>query len=292
MTLLESILLGLLQGITEFLPVSSSGHLVVLRKLLGSSLTDEGLFLNVMLHLGTLAAVFVVFRKDIRRLAAEGIGMVWDLAGNLKRYGKELRLGEEQRYSRIVHNNYRKVVLMILIALIPTALIGVFAEPAAAYASNSLLAAGIGFYVTSVMLLVTNFVKDGEKLPRDAGYWCAAVIGICQGLAVFPGVSRCGITIAACLLCGFHKKFSVKYSFIMSIPTVIGAVIWELRRLPAFTFQAAPFLCGLLAVIIAGIVGYFSIRLLIRLISRQKFKYFAGYCFFIGTTALICHFVI
>lgn len=78
----------------------------------------------------------------------------------------------------------------------------------------------------------------------------------------------------------------------MSIPTVIGAVIWELRRLPAFTFQAAPFLCGLLAVIIAGIVGYFSIRLLIRLISRQKFKYFAGYCFFIGTTALICHFVI
>ena len=151
MTLLESILLGLLQGITEFLPVSSSGHLVVLRKLLGSSLTDEGLFLNVMLHLGTLAAVFVVFRKDIRRWAAEGIGMVWDLAGNLKRYGKELRLGEEQRYSRIVHNNYRKVVLMILIALIPTALIGVIAEPAAAYASNSLLAAGIGFYVTRGM---------------------------------------------------------------------------------------------------------------------------------------------
>ena len=292
MALLESILLGLLQGITEFLPVSSSGHLVVLRKLLGSSLTDAGLFLNVMLHLGTLAAVFVVFRTDIRRLIKEGIGMIRDLAGNLKLYGQKLRSGEDQRYSRIVHNNYRKMVLMILIAMIPTVLIGLAAEPAAVYASDSLLAAGIGFYVTSVMLLVTNFVKDGEKLPRDAGYWCAVVIGICQGLAVFPGVSRCGITIAACLLCGFHKKFSVKYSFIMSIPTVIGAVIWELRRIPELSFQAVPFLCGLLAVIVAGVVGYFSIRLLISLISRKRFKYFAGYCFFIGTVALICHFVI
>ncbi|MGI6010927.1 MAG: undecaprenyl-diphosphate phosphatase [Ruminococcus sp.] len=291
MTLIESILLGLLQGITEFLPVSSSGHLVILRKLLGISAADTGILFDVMLHLGTLAAVFTVFWKDIKRLVRETVRMIGDALRNMKLLWKKIRSGEEQRYCKIVHNNYRKFVLLILISTIPTGVIGILADPAVEYASTSLLAAGIGLYVTSVMLLVVDFVKDGEKLPRDAGYWCAVVIGICQGLAVFPGVSRSGITIAACLLCGFHKKFSVKYSFIMSIPAILGAVIWELRKLPAIQFQPLPFLYGLIGVVIAGAVGYFCIRFMIKLIRRKRFKYFAGYCFFIGTVALVCHFV-
>lgn len=291
MTLTESILLGLLQGLTEFLPVSSSGHLVILRQLLGTSAAETGILFDVMLHLGTLAAVFTAFWSDIRRLARETVCIFRDGIQNLKMLYKKLRTGEEPRYTRIVHNNYRKFILLILISTIPTAFIGMVAEPAVEFASGSLLAAGIGLYVTSVMLLVVDFIKDGEKLPRDAGYWCAVVIGVCQGLAVFPGVSRSGITIAACLLCGFHKKFSVKYSFIMSIPAILGAAIWELRSLSGIRFQALPFLYGLIGVIIAGVVGYFCIGIMIKLIRRKRFRYFACYCFLIGTAALVCHFV-
>ncbi|MGI6006262.1 MAG: undecaprenyl-diphosphate phosphatase [Ruminococcus sp.] len=292
MTLLESIILGLIQGVTEFLPISSSGHLVVIRELLGISSSDTGIFFDVMLHLGTLAAVFVAFWNDIRRLFRECVCIVKDAVQNLKLLYKKIRTGEEQRYCKIVHNNYRKFAVLIIISTVPTAVIGVLAESAVEFASTSLLAAGIGFYVTSVTLLVADFVKDGEKLPRETAYGYAVLMGVCQGLAVFPGVSRAGITIAAGLLCGFHKKFSVKYSFIMSIPAVLGAAVWELRKVTEIQFQILPFLCGLVGVITAGVAGYFCIKIMIRLIKKKRFKYFACYCFFIGTVALVCNFLL
>ena len=290
MTLVQSILLGIVQGLTEFLPVSSSGHLVILRKLLGIS-TQTGLMFDVMLHAGTLAAVFAAFWGDIKRMLKEAVNILWDIFKNMKIWIQNLRSKEEQRFCKIVHNNYRKLFVMIVISTIPTVLIGVLLESFVETASDSLLAAGIGLYVTSVMLLVVDFTKDGKKLPRDAGYGTALLIGVCQGLAVFPGVSRSGITIAACLLCGFQKKFSVKYSFIMSIPAIIGALIWEAKGLFGKGFDAILFMYGLAGVVLASFIGYLCIKAMLGLVRKKKFKYFAGYCFVIGTVALICQFV-
>lgn len=290
MSLIQSILLGIVQGLTEFLPVSSSGHLVILRKLLGIS-TESSLMFDVMLHAGTLAAVFAAFWGDIKRLLYEIVHMFQDIYHNIKSYLQSLRSKEEQRFCKVVHNNYRKLFIMIVISTLPTALMGVLFESLVKTASSSLLAAGIGLYVTSVMLLVVDFSKDGKKLPRDVGYHCALLIGICQGFAVFPGVSRSGITIAACLLCGFQKKFSVKYSFIMSIPAIIGAMIWEIKGLIGVGFDAIQFMYGLAGVALAAFIGYLCIKLMLGLIRKKRFKYFSGYCFVIGTVALICHFI-
>lgn len=291
MSLLQAILMGIIQGCTEFLPVSSSGHLSLMKHVLHMQ-TDTGILFDVMLHVGTLTAVFVAFWADIRRLFIELIRMIRDLAGNGKIYIQNLSGSEERRYQKIVHNNYRKFIIMILVSTIPTIIIGVLMNQLAVQAAESLLAAGIGLYITSVLLLVVDYNKDGKKLPREVGYGCALLIGVCQGIAVFPGISRSGVTIAACLLCGFHRKFSIKYSFIMAVPAVIGAAVWELRELSGISFHAASFFYGLAGVVTAAVVGFFCIKIMLHLIRKSQFRFFALYCFLIGTTAIICNYVL
>ncbi|MCH1983385.1 undecaprenyl-diphosphate phosphatase [Ruminococcus sp. OA3] len=291
MSLLQAILMGIIQGCTEFLPVSSFGHLSLMKQVLHMQ-TDTGILFDVMLHVGTLTAVFVAFWADIRRLFWEMIRMIRDLAANGQIYFQNLSGSEERRYQKIVHNNYRKFIMMIFISTIPTVIIGVLMNHLAVQAAGSLLAVGTGLYITSVMLLVVDYSKEGKKLPREVGYGYALLIGVCQGIAVFPGISRSGVTIAACLLCGFHKKFSVKYSFIMSIPAVIGAAVWELRELPKVSFNTASFFYGLAGVVTAAVVGFFCIKIMLHLIKKSRFRFFALYCFLIGTTAIICNYVL
>lgn len=291
MTLLQAILMGLVQGITEFLPVSSSGHLVVMNQLLHIT-SETGILYEVMLHVGTLIAVFAAFWNDIKRLFVEIFRIFMELFQNLKIFLYNKKEDDAKRYHKILQNNYRKFVVLILISTVPTGIIGLVLRPMVISATKSLLAAGSGLLITAVLLLVVDYHKNGSQIPMDVTYSSAVIIGICQGLAAFPGISRSGITITACLLCGLQKKFSVKYSFIMSIPAIIGAGILEIAKAPKSEIMWIEVLYGFIGMIIAAVVGFVCIKMMLVLVQKRKFKFFAVYCTLIGIVAIVCSFII
>ena len=218
MIVLYIILLAIVQGITEFLPVSSFGHLCFVQNILGME-HGLGVLMEVMLHVGTLAAIFMTFQKDIRRLAVESIEMFMDVIGNANLYIHNRRTGDELHYAKIISNIYRKFAVLLMVSMIPTMFLGYTARRLVAMSAASKLLPGVGILITGIILLVIDLSQvGGTKAAKDASFSNAMWIGICQGLSVFPGFSRSGMTISAGLMSGFSRTFAVKYSYILSIP--------------------------------------------------------------------------
>lgn len=290
MVFLYGILLGIIQGITEFLPVSSFGHTAVLGSLWGLE-RNTGVLFEAMLHLGTLAAVFFAFWSDIRRLAEEFLGMAMDLAGNLNLYIHNRRSGQQLHYAKIVHGTYRKFAALLGVSFLPTMILGYGARRLVTKAALSPLLPGACFLATGVLLLVTDLSRaGGSKTPRDTGYDCAMWMGICQGISVFPGLSRCGLTICAGLLGGLGQKFAVKFSYIMSIPAVLGAFLLEIKEFSSPGMTVGTGFSYILSAVAAGITGFFAIRFLLGLVRKIRFRFFAAYCFLAGGFALAINF--
>lgn len=289
MSVWQALLLGLVQGITEFLPVSSSGHFIFLSHVLGLHMDDSLLF-RVLLHTGTLFSAIFIFRADIKRLLWEMIHIIQDVISNLKVWFYNKKYQKDERYRKLLATNYRKFSVLIVISAIPTGVIGYLLREIAEEASGNLLAPAIGFFITAILLLVTEYASaKSEKTPRETRYSDAAIIGVFQGLSVFPGLSRAGSTLSACFLCGFSRKYAVKYSYIISIPAIIGSMIVELG---GAKLNASPADVGkyILAMAAAAITGYFSIRFILTILSQKKLRYFSAYCMIIGIAAIILHF--
>lgn len=292
MIVLYVILLAVAQGILEFLPVSSFGHLCILQNLFGMK-QGPGVLLEVMLHFGTMAAVILVFWKDIRRIGLETLGMFMDLIGNLSLYIHNKRTGDKLRYAKIISSTYRKFAALIWLSMVPTAMIGYTARRLVSLAAASKLIPGAGILITGILLLVVDFSRlGGKKAARDADFGSAMWIGICQGLSVFPGLSRSGLTISAGLICGFTRSFAVKYSYILSIPAIFGALIMELGQFGSAEMTIGLGFTYILGMLIAAAVGYFTIHTLLRLVNKGKLCYFAYYCFLIGFLTLIGNYVL
>ncbi|MDO4523103.1 MAG: undecaprenyl-diphosphate phosphatase [Eubacteriales bacterium] len=291
MNIIQSIFLGIVQGITEFLPVSSSGHLAIIQNLLGIN-TDGGLLFDILLHLGTLVAVCLVFHKDLARMLVETIAMIGDLIGNLQVRIHNHKEQDARRYKKIIHNNYRKFVLMVLISTIPTGIIGVAASELVELANTTLITPGICLILTAMLLLIADVVENGRKVPKDISYSNAFFIGIAQGLSILPGLSRSGTTIAACLISGFDRRFAVRYSFIMSIPAVLGAVILEIHKAAGANLALGQIGIYLVGAVFAGLTGYFCIRKMLVIVRKKKFKGFAVYCLIAGIVAITGYFVL
>ena len=185
MTFIQSVFLGIIQGITEFLPVSSSGHLSILRNLFGIR-TDGGLLFDVMVHLGTVIAICVVFRRDVLRMIGETIRMVSDIWANGSVLIHNKKEKDARRYKKILHNNYRRFVVMVLCATIPTAVIGYAARDLVTLASDSLLAPGIGLILTAVFLIIADVSENGKKIPKDISFTNSFLVGIAQGISTLP----------------------------------------------------------------------------------------------------------
>lgn len=292
MSYIQAILLGLVQGITEFLPVSSSGHLTLFAGVFHLHI-EQQLFFEVLVHLGTLVAVMIAFRMDFLHMFREVICMCRDIRNNfhILIYNK-LHENHEKSYKKILYNNYRKLVVMLILSTIPTAVIGFLLRNLLEAISSSLLAAGLGLLVTGLLLFVVDYWKYGEKIPKNINPKDAVLIGICQGLGCFPGISRSGITITAALFMGFQRSFAVRYSFLLSVPAILGAMLLELTQISLKSLTVSMVVSYLLAAVAAGISGYFCIRLMLKLVKKKRFRYFAAYCFVVGCVALICHFTI
>ena len=254
MSIIQAIILGIVQGITEFLPVSSSGHLAIIQNIFHIQ-TDGGLFFDVMLHLGTLVGIFVVYRK-------------------------------------IVKNNYRKFVVLVLVSTIPTGIIGYIGKGMVEKASATLIVPGICLILTSILLVVSEKTPNGKKIPKDISYGSGFLIGAAQGCATLPGLSRSGTTIAACLMSGYDRRFAVRYSFIMSIPAILGAAVLEIKDLGSEAITGGIVLNGLIGAIVAGCVGYVCIKTMLTVVRKKKFMGFAIYCFAVGVIAIIANFLV
>ncbi|MDO4632976.1 MAG: undecaprenyl-diphosphate phosphatase [Eubacteriales bacterium] len=290
MNFFHAILLGLLQGITEFLPVSSSGHIAILENIFDFGNADN-LFFEVFLHIGTLFAVAAVLRKDLLRLFVETLCMLRDLFENLKLRIHNSRTKDAKRRKKIVHNQYRKMAVLLLISAIPTGIIGIAASELAVLAKLTLLTPGICLIFNGMLLLVADASETSDKKPLDVSNTNGFLLGIAQGLSILPGLSRSGITITGGILCGFDCRLAVRFSYLMSVPAILGALIVELTKVSWSSVTVSSVFVCIFGAVAAGVSGFFCIRKLLGIVRKKQFKWFAFYCILIGVLSIAGYFI-
>jgi undecaprenyl-diphosphatase len=286
MTSFQAIIMGIIQGLTEFLPVSSSGHLAIIRSLSGAQM-EGGVLFEVLLHVATLAAVCAVYYKDVGRIVVDFFSICADCCVNIGRFFKNISAINKQEYKPINTTPGRKLVLMLMVSTIPTGLMGVLLDDVVEAVSSNLLIIGLCLLGTGGILFISDLVDKGNKKQKEANYGDAMLAGISQGFAVLPGLSRSGTTITGCLLCGFDRRFAVKYSFLMSIPAILGALVLELFKLPDSGGFSAPAGACIVAMILAAVIGYFALKIVSALAINKRFKPFWIYCFAVGAISII-----
>ncbi|MCR5733189.1 MAG: undecaprenyl-diphosphate phosphatase [Lachnospiraceae bacterium] len=290
MSVLQAIVMGIVQGLTEFLPVSSSGHLAIFKNILGVD-TDSGILFDVLLHVATLIAVFAAFYRDVIRLIVEFFVIVKDGCINLGRFFKNLTAKDKEDYINVASNSYKKFVLLLLVSTAATAVLGVLLKKVVEGVNSNLLVTGISLIGTGVILIISDYINEGGKRPKDATYTDALLVGSAQGVATLPGLSRSGSTIVACMLCGFDKRFAIKYSFIMSMPAILGALILEIGDVDTSVISGSEVGAYIVGMIFAGIIGFIAVKLMIKIVLNRYFKYFAFYCFLVGAISVIAFLV-
>ncbi len=267
--------LGVVQGVAEFLPISSSGHLSLLQHFFG--MVEPDALYNILLHFATLIAVCVVYWRDVVDMVVEFFRGLASLFSRQEGRGNP--------------PEGRRLVLLIILGTLPLFLVLPIEDLVEGLGANPVF--------VSVMLLVTGcilFLSDryggGRKTVRTATVKDVLLVGLAQGAATIPGLSRSGSTISAGMALGFERNFAVRYSFLMSLPAVFGATLLKVIKVAkAGTFETERLPMYLTGMVIAGVVGYFSIRLVKLLADKGKFGRFAFYCWIVGVIALVASFV-
>ncbi|RQD71524.1 MAG: undecaprenyl-diphosphatase UppP [Tindallia sp. MSAO_Bac2] len=277
MTLFQAIVLGIVQGITEFLPVSSSGHLALTQFLLGVP-EDRIFFLTVMLHIGTLFSVLVVYWSDLVNIVIAFFRMCGDVMK-----GKGMGLD----------NEYRKLAFLIIIGTIPTGIMGLLLRDIFSEVYTSQRVIGIALIVTGTLLWLSErslkFQNNQKELPQMT--WKNAVaVGIFQGLAITPGMSRSGATISGALFQGINKHTATRYSFLLSFPIIGLATMLEVVEAMEVGTGDVSLSMLLVGIITSFLAGVFAIRTLIRMIAQGKLYYFSFYTWTLGSGSLILSF--
>ncbi len=267
MELIKAIILGAVQGLTEFLPISSSGHLVIFSELL--DFHDQGVVFNVFLHLGTLVAVLLVFYKDVWAMALAPFKLIrGDTSPEVKQ--------------SFLWDTY------IVVATVPVVIVGLFFKDNIEQLFSNVVVVYFMLIVTGVIMIVTKFIpQQDEKLSYSKSWW----VGCAQAFAAFPGISRSGSTIFVGMLLGVERQKIARFSFIMSIPAILGAVV-----LQGGSFIIHPPTTDALVNIAAGtfasvVFGYFAIKLLLDIIKKNRLQWFGYYCLLIAAVGLGNHFV-
>ncbi len=265
MGVFQSIFLGFIQGLTEFLPISSSAHLVIFQNLLG--IKEPAVFFDICVHMGTLLAVFIYYRKKIKDLFLSCFDF------------DKIKKGESKDF---------KLVIIIIAGSIPTALTGLVIKQYAQIIFSSVIFTGSMLIVTASFLAASKFIPENRKkavsseLTLKKGF----IIGLVQGFAVFPGISRSGSTIVTGLFLGLEKKEAASFSFLLSIPAILGAHLLSIRDVSInyLTESLASVLAG---TVISFITGYLALILLIKIVNKGKLFFFAPYCAIAGLLCII-----
>lgn len=272
MTLLQSVILGLIQGITEFLPVSSSGHLAIFNVLFGLDAGDNIVAFNLLLHLGTLIAVFIVYYKDIWAL----IKAVISLCGKIFTGKVKNGLSGDERF-----------VVWVVVATLPLVALKLTGlDVIVDTLSSSILAVGIILLFNGAVLFVSDKFSRGNTAIEDTKWYNALAVGICQMFAVLPGLSRSGSTITGGLLNGLDRQSAVRFSFILSIPAILGASVFEVPDLFESATSASEWGIYLVGMAVSAVVGVAAMRLLNYISKHSNFRMFSYYCWAAGAVAI------
>ena len=271
MTYFHAIILGLVQGLTEFLPVSSSGHLAMLQHFFNIN-GDSVVLFTILLHVGTLFSVFYMYWSDIWKLIVELFITIKDLCT-----GKGLRLNERP---------VRKLGVMIIIASIPTGIIGVLFNDAFKSLYESLLPIGIGLIITGFLLWIAESKASGNRKIEDMTFGNALFIGVLQGIAICPGISRSGSTLVGGLFSKLDRDFAVEFAFLISLPAIIGSLIFESggAMTSVVDNSMGPIIVG---GIVAAVSGIFAIKTMITVVRKYSLKYFSVYVWIVGAFLVI-----
>jgi len=253
MTTFEALIIGILQGITEFLPVSSSGHVLLFQRIFGHE--EHKLTFNIVVHIGTLVPILIIYRE---------------------------------RVISLIKNPFQKMSYLIILGTLPLVFaVLFFSDFIDLLFSGTFLA--IGFTATGVLLLVSDNIKDTHKKSEDITYKDSICVGLIQMLAIAPGVSRSGSTIVGGLFCGLDRKTAANYSFLLAIPAIVGGLVLEIRDIITGASQienifTMPMFAGFFASMIAG---FFAIKLMLKLVVKSKLSYFAYYMFLVAFLVLL-----
>lgn len=254
----EAAILGIIQGLTEFLPISSSGHLTIVEHFFGADTGEEVTSFVVAVHFASLAAIFTVMWRDIVRLLTVE----------------------------------RRMLLLIVVATIPVIVLGKFmADPTEAMFEYPIVA-GCALLGTALMLFISDHLATEQTEARQARWWEAVIIGLAQVVAMVPGVSRSGMTIGSGLICGLKRQDAIRFSFLMAVPVISIATVYTLYT--AYTGQASPgdaptvdmwpTITGMIASFVFSVL---AIRIMLKRVGRTRLSYFAGYCVLVGTTVIV-----
>ena len=260
---LQAIILGLVQGLTEFLPVSSSGHLAIGKAILGVE-PSEDLMFEVTVHAATVLATILVFRKQI-----------WKLLCGLFKFK---------------YNDETDYIAKLVVSMIPVLIVGVFFKDAVESAFSSLLVVGLALIVTAMLLFFSDLwgdkVKPAKEYRNGIGFWQALVVGVGQAFAVIPGLSRSGTTISTGLLCGVKRSQMAQFSFLMVLVPILGEMFLDVvgGEFAASSVGVLPLLLGFVAAFISGV---FACKVMIALVRKAKLRWFALYCAIVGLLVLI-----
>ena len=259
MDIFDSILLGIIQGLTEFLPVSSSGHLEIGKALLGdNSIPEDSLIFTVVLHFATALSTLVIFRKDIASIIRAFFKFKW--------------------------NDETQFIVKIMISMLPAGFVGIlFEEELEALFGNNILLVGAMLIVTALLLFLADRAK---KTTKKVSFWDALIIGVAQAIAMLPGISRSGATISTSVLLGNDKSKAARFSFLMVIPLIFGKIAKDILS-GDLSYSAANFSSLSAGFLAAFVAGLFACTLMIRLVKNSQLKYFAYYCLTVGVLAII-----
>ncbi|WP_223032628.1 undecaprenyl-diphosphate phosphatase [Hanstruepera marina] len=263
MDIIDSIILGIVQGLTEFLPVSSSGHLEIGKAILGDeSIPKESLLFTVVLHFATALSTMVVFRKDIWLILKGVLKMEW--------------------------NDDLQFVSKIALSMIPAVIVGLFfEEQLESLFGGNIMLVGFMLLVTAILLLLADKAKDTYK---KVSFSNAFVIGIAQAVAMLPGISRSGATISTSVLLGNDKTRAARFSFLMVVPLIFGKIAKDIFS-GDLTYETSNFTALSAGFVAAFISGLFACTWMIALVKKSKLSYFAIYCFIVGLVAIVYTFV-
>jgi undecaprenyl-diphosphatase len=281
MNIEHTVFLGVIQGLTEFLPISSSGHLVIFQHLIG--LKDPELLLDISLHIGTLLAIFIFFWSDIRAMVAECVAFLRNLLWTRKPAALAPK-GMKDRVDEARQLPYARLTLWVLLGVIPTAVIGIAFRQLFHEMFGSTLVVGIMLMITGTILGVSRLIPNQAKRKRGVGLFTALAVGLAQGVAITPGISRSGITIVCGLLCGLDRELAGRFSFLISIPAIIGALVMQFDMTEIGEIGYAPLVTG---IVISFVTGLIALKITMNYVKKGKLYYFLPYCFLAGLVALV-----
>jgi undecaprenyl-diphosphatase len=273
MDIILAALLGIMQGFTEWFPLSSSGHLVLMQTYYGGNVSlNEWIFFDISIHIASMLVVLLMFRKEVRTIII-----------SFFRIFPEIRKGK--KFKTILKDDpYKLFSVLIIVGTIPTVVIGYVFQRWFETMFDEPLIVGIALVFTGCILMLTYRVKGSRKL-KDMKSTDAISIGVMQGIAIIPGVSRSGTTISTGMVLGIEKETAARFSFILAIPAILGALLLHLNDLQSFTTSLAlPLAVGF---ILSFIVGYLTLRILLYVIRKDNFHVFSIYCWVLGTFILV-----